>query len=68
MSDTNSSPKTGSSPKKAWRSPQIIDAGSIDEQTTAGVGNVGDKADGDKWKALTIDAPAGGKVILPPGD
>lgn len=51
--------------KMPWRSPKIIDVGLVDEQTTAGVGNLGDQATGaDKWKPTTnnsLDA----KVTLP---
>jgi hypothetical protein len=52
--------------KTPWRSPKIIDVGLVDEQTTAGVGNVGDQATGkDKWKPLTIEDA---KVTLPDGE
>lgn len=54
--------------KKPWPSPQIIDVGLVDEQTTAGVGNVGDQTGTDRWKAGTVDTPRNPKVILPDGE
>jgi hypothetical protein len=55
--------------KKTWVRPRIIDVGSVDAQTTAGVGNVGDQATAqNRYKAGTIDIPEDAKVILPDGE
>jgi len=54
--------------KKPWSSPQIIDVGLVDEQTTAGVGNLGDQTGTDRWKPTTADTPENARVILPDGE
>jgi hypothetical protein len=54
--------------KTPWRSPKVIDVGLVDEQTTAGVGNVGDQATAtDKWKPGT-NKTGDEKVTLPDGE
>jgi hypothetical protein len=62
MSDQRD-PATG---KKPWPTPKIIDVGSVDEQTTAGVGNQGDQQGTDRWKPTAIDSQP--KAILPDGE
>ena len=55
--------------KKAWRGPKILDVGSVDEQTTAGVGNLTDEVNvKDHWKAGTIDTGENETAILPEGE
>jgi hypothetical protein len=56
--------------KKPWVGPKVIDIGSVDEQTTAGVGNVGDSASDHQkqWKPSLIDIPENAKVTLPEGE
>jgi hypothetical protein len=52
--------------KKPWRGLKPIDVGSVDEQTTSGVGNLGDQTGTDRWKP-TIP-PKDPKAILPDGE
>jgi hypothetical protein len=55
--------------KKPWVSPKIIDIGSVDAQTTAGTGNVGDQSTSQQhWRAMSIDVPENAKAILPEGE
>jgi len=55
--------------KKRWPKPHIIDIGSVDSQTTAGTGNLGDQSTAEhKWRAMTIDTPEDAKAILPEGE
>lgn len=54
--------------KKAWKGPQIVDVGSVDEQTTAGVGNLGDFTGENKWKITTGNPPEEAKAVLPDGE
>jgi hypothetical protein len=52
--------------KKPWPSPKIIDVGLVDEQTTAGVGNLGDQTGTDRWRPTTTGSHP--KAILPDGE
>lgn len=53
--------------KRRWQGLKAVDVGSIDEQTTAGVGNQGDQLGTDRWKP-TLILPEGAKAILPDGE
>lgn len=53
--------------KKPWRGLKVVDVGSIDEQTTAGKGNLGDQTGTDRWKP-TLGPSAEAKAILPDGE
>lgn len=56
--------------KKPWVVPKIVDIGSVDQLTTAGVGNVGD-SDSNKekqWKPSLIETAENAQVILPDGE
>jgi hypothetical protein len=55
--------------KKPWAGPKIVDIGSVDAQTTAGTGNLGDQATAEHhWRAMSIDTPEDAKAILPEGE
>lgn len=56
------------SAKQPWRGLNVVDVGSIEEQTTAGVGNLGDFTGENKWKVTTGSPPEEAKAMLPDGE
>ncbi|MGO9430219.1 hypothetical protein [Rhodoblastus sp.] len=62
--------KTDHTPKKKqWAGPKIVNIGSVDSQTTAGTGNVGDQATSQqRYRAGSYSAAEDAKAILPQGE
>jgi hypothetical protein len=54
--------------KKPWPGVKIVDIGSVDEHTTAGVGNLGDQTGTDRWKPTAVHTPEDARAILPDGE
>lgn len=57
--------KDGTTGKKPWPRPQVIEVGQVDEQTTAGVGNLGDQTGTDRWKPTAVNQES---ATLPEGE
>jgi len=54
---------------KVWATPKVIGIGTVDSQTTAGTGNVGDQHTAQHhYLPLTIDTAEDAKAILPEGE